>query len=68
MTTVWSVGGAVVPLFGVAALIFLVTQELLLEANERQADASLPYINSWPAARTATRCGQGTTTFNEKEP
>eukprot|EP00668_Euglena_longa_P048232 GGOE01065297.1.p1 GENE.GGOE01065297.1~~GGOE01065297.1.p1 ORF type:complete len:314 (+),score=66.66 GGOE01065297.1:71-1012(+) len=32
--------------FGVAALIFLVTQELLLEANERQADASLPYINS----------------------
>eukprot|EP00667_Euglena_gracilis_P013318 EG_transcript_13730 len=32
--------------FGVAALIFLVTQELLLEANERQADASLPFINS----------------------
>jgi len=36
--------------FGVAALIFLVTQELLLEANERQSDEWIPWINSWPHA------------------
>jgi zinc transporter ZupT len=32
--------------FGVAALIFLVTQELLLEANENLEEDNVPYINS----------------------